>query len=789
MRKVIPILLVAVLWFEVVVAPAVAHADGMILPEALSPGYLTVRSHEVTVRIEGNHAVTRVEQEFVNPHSVPVTGLYLFPVPPDAILSRFEATLDGQVQPVISQDPAATNDALYEALVRRRDPSLLQYFDWRAMAFDIYLPAGGSRQMSLEYEEVLTPTGGLYRYRYVLSTERYSAQPLEQVSVSVELDLPGGLSSLYSPSHPVATERLGAGRARVNWEAQDVRPGEDFELFYAPAAGGFGGGLLTGRRAERDHFLFLFAPEAEPAGEGTLPKDIVFVVDHSGSMAGEKMEQARNALHYMLGRLNQGDRFSIVAFDDRLSVLAQSPQRVQSQALAEARWFVDALAAEGSTDLESALQAGLAILAHSPRERRQEATQIVLFLTDGLPTEGATDAALIADLVAQSNAELEARLHVFGVGYDVNTHLLDRLAAENGGTVTYVQPGENLEAVLSGFYERIASPVLTDVEISFQGMKASDLHPATIPDLFRGSSLLLTGRYEAMADRVTVRVRGVAAGVEQRYTYQFVPGEGHDFVPRLWATRRVGELLDRVRVEGESEQLVSELRELGLAYGLVTPYTTAIIEAQSGGPASTVNMNLYLDQASLNEAWGQTTVQARVHNQAYQQAAQANLAAGANVVNYGQYSLAQIADQNVDLRLLQRAGAETPVTAEWIERHLQVQRTVEFASKDYLDLVQDPEARPLLQGGPNVVFEYQGEVIAVRDAGAPDWQDEDQDVLAGAQGPELETAPQKDTIAARSVFPAVQSQADEREEALQALRDWAMMLAQFVLSAVRTLVW
>ena len=707
------------------------HADGMILPENLSPDYLIVRYHRVTVDIEDGHAVTRVDQEFYNPHPFPISGRYLFPVPPDAILSRFQATVGGLPQSVTRQDVAATNATLYGTVALRRDPSLLQYADWETLAFDLSLPAGGSRRMNLQYEEVLAPSGGLYRYRYVLSTERYSSQPLEHVSLTVNLDSSSGLSSLYSSTHPVTTERPGPNRARITWEAEDVRPTEDFELYYAPAEGGFGAGLLTGQREGNDHFLFLFAPESEPARDDVLPKDIVFVIDRSGSMSGEKIQQARDALHFILGQLNENDRFSIVGFDHRSSVFTPFLQPVEEEVQAQARWFVDGLIADGNTDLEAALQAGLEIMLNS---ERRDASQIIVFLTDGLPTAGITEEELIARLVNQTNSRLEARLHVFGVGYDVNTHLLDRLAADNKGTVTYIQPGENLEAALTGFYERIASPLLTDVEIEFEGLAARDLYPQALPDLFRGSSLLLTGRYQATATTAVVRVWGRSGDEEKAYVYRFdlegtgargSTGTGHDFVPRLWATRRVGELLDRVRVEGEHPALVDEIRELGLGYGLVTPYSTFVISAQVEGAASEANMALYANKAELNQAWGQTTVQARVQNQLYQQADQANLASGANVVNHGPRSLAQVDRQYVDLALLQglaesgsawHENLEGAITLGWVERNIGVDRGVVFGSEEYFALADDPAVRPHLQSGPNVIFRYQGQVISVQES-------------------------------------------------------------------------
>jgi len=412
----------------------VAHADGVILPERLSPDYLAVRYHEVTVDINDNHAVTRVVQEFYNPHSVSVKGRYLFPIPPEAILSKFQATVDGKPQQVTRQDADTTNAILYDTVTQRRDPSLLQYADWETLAFDMSLPAGSSRKMVLTYEEVLAPSGGMYHYRYILSTERYSSQPLEKASITINLDVSStGLGSLYSSSHSINTTRLGHGQAKITWAEENVRPDEDFDLFFAPAEGEFGSGFLTGQRdgygQKEDHFLFLFAPENGVTQKDALPKDIVFVVDRSGSMSGEKIEQAQNALQFILSQLNSNDRFSIVAFDDRLETFSQTLQPVDNDTLASARQFVNQLYADASTDIEAALQTGLQIFERS--ESRAEAGRLLVFLTDGLPTSGVTDGTLIANLVAQTNEQVGARLHAFGVGYDVNTHLLDRLADNN----------------------------------------------------------------------------------------------------------------------------------------------------------------------------------------------------------------------------------------------------------------------------------------------------------------------------------------------------------------------
>jgi Ca-activated chloride channel family protein len=712
MRKTAFVFLSVLFWL----VPSIpAQADGMILPEALSRRYVAVRYHHVTVRIEDGHAVTHVEQEFYNPYDVPITGQYLFPLPPEVILSRFEATVDGRPQAVIRQDREATNVALYEAVTQQRDPSLLQYADWESLAFDLVLPPGGSRVMVLEYEEVLAPSGGLYRYRYVLSTERYSSQPLEEASVTVDLHSSAGLASVYSPSHEVHVQRQGPGRVQVSWSEENTAPTEDFELFFAPAEGGVGGGLLVGERAGYDHFLFLFSPEAALQQSDVLPKDLVLVLDRSGSMSGTKLEQARDALHFILEQLGERDRFAIISFNENVLVWEPLLQPVEERTLQDAHRALGRLSADGSTDLEAALQAGLKVLRSSEQRR---AMRQVVFLTDGLPTAGITDSERIASLVAATNAAVEARLHVFGVGYDVNTHLLDRLAAGNGGTVTYVQPGEDLEHALTSFYDGIAQPLLTDVQVEFDGMAVEDVYPERIPDLFQGSSLLLAGRYQVRGDTVAVRVSGRAGEQRREVVFRFRLSEARhlDFVPRLWATRRVGVLLDRVRVQGETEALVDEIRALGLGYGLVTPYTTFVIDAQMGGAASAENMELYGNQVELNRAWGQVTIQARVQNQAYQQAVQANLALGANVHSVGAESVALIGAQQVDLSLLLGHDPGGPITEAWLARHVQVDRIVEFGSEEYFALAAEPEARAFLQSGRNALFAYQGQIVRVLDA-------------------------------------------------------------------------
>ncbi len=727
-----------------------ALADGMMIPFPPEVGYLQVDYHRVTVTIDGPHAHTRVEQRFSNPYLSPVEARYVFPLPPGATIRGFTVQLDGTPRTVQNMSRAETEAYLQKAIADRQDPSLLQYLGWETYAVDLTLPPLGATSMILEYEELLLPQGDLHRYFYALGTERYSLAPLREVLVEVDLRADdgvagrNGISHVYSPGHQLAVERLSPERVRATYHAENVLPTEHFELYYTLTGQPFGAGLLTHTDPERPgegHFLLLLSPSSNVAEADAAPKEIVFVVDRSGSMAGEKIEQARQALQFILGQLDESDRFAIVSFDDRIETQAEALQPVTAQTIRRAQSYVARLHERGNTDIEGALRRGLEMLprlrgdgqsrpgttaassAASSYARSGVRSGVIVFLTDGLPTAGIADEAAIVDSVRLGNDAVGASIHVFGVGYDVNTHLLDRIAAQNHGAVTYVQPGESLERVLTTFYSQIAHPLLTDVEVEFEGLGVEDVYPRQLPDLFVGSSLALVGRYSTANSKVAVvRLRGQMAEEvwEQVYSFDLKEAGDHPFVPRLWATRRVGELLDRVRVEGETAALVEETEALGLRYGIVTPYTVGVVQGQASGAASAANMQLYrqdLDgdgRPDINQVSGAATVGARAQNLAYQQATQVGLAAGANVVNVGDKSAAQVGRYAFDLSLVADLGLDSLVTADegWLEAN--ADRIVRFASAEYFELAKDAAVNQLLQAGPNVVFEHQGKVIAVQ---------------------------------------------------------------------------
>lgn len=704
---------------------SVAYADGMMIPFGAEFGYVQVEYHHVRVTIQDSFARTRVDQRFLNPYGEGIETRYIFPLPPFASIQDFQIQLDGH--PVTAEKLSILESEMFlrNAITYQRDPSLLQFFGWEAYAVNLSLPPLGGITMVLEYSEPLSAQGDLFHYFYTLGTERYSTALLQDVRVDVDVLAEESVAAVYSPSHPIMTERIGPRHVRATYHQENILPTDNFELYFAVTEGAVGAGLLTNADQEsagEGHFLFLLSPSSVVDMGIAMPKDIVFVIDRSGSMAGEKIEQARNALQYILGKLSEGDRFAIVSFDDLIESPSNELQKVTSQTIQDARSYVSRLYDRGNTDIEGALTRGIKLIEHAGF--RPDASRMILFLTDGLPTAGVTDERAIVERVRQTNDQLDASLHVFGVGYDVNTHLLDDLASQNHGTVTYVQPGESLEGVLTNFYGKIAHPLLTDLELRYEGFTVTDGYPHQLPDLFFGSSIAVTGRYtNVQSGEVSIRLSGRLAGEPTTQVFNFsVDNEAENpFIPRLWATRRIGVLLDEVRVKGERASLIEEIESLGLRYGIVTPYTIDIVQAQLSGVSSDSIMRLYQQDLDgdgaldINQASGEATVGARVQNLSYQQAMQSNQAIGSNVSNIGDKSVAQVGYYALDLELIVKRGLDPNVSLDenWFEDN--IDQLIQFGSDEYFEMAKDPSANQILQAGPNVLFEYDGKVIAVEE--------------------------------------------------------------------------
>jgi Ca-activated chloride channel homolog len=549
-----------------------AWADGIIIPEFPFQN-LAIKYHRVEVEIEDQTAYTEIDQVFLNREPRDIEGTYIFPLPKDASFSAFSMHVDGEplTAEILEADEARE---IYEEIVRQRiDPALLEYVGqgaYRARIFPI--PAEGEKRVQLAYDELLTMDADIVRYLYPLNTEKFSSEPLEDVSVTVTIRSQMPIKAIYSPSHEIVIERNGENEAKVVYADEGVTPDKDFVLYYTVAREEVGVSLLTFWSDEetKGYYMLLAAPQVEPEEEQVIPKRMIFALDRSGSMAGEKMDQAREALRFAVRSLNEGDEVNIVDYGTSVEQYADAAVGVTAENRSSLLSYIDDLEASGGTNIHGALLTSLGMLKGDDR------AEMVVFLTDGKPTIGERDVEKILADVESAN-EADSRLFVFGVGNEVNTHLLDRLSGLNGGASTYVKPGEDIEVAVSSFYAKVSNPVLEDLELEFVGGKRSDYYPPELPDLFRGSQIMQLGRLEG-EDQLTVRLTGQVQGREELFEREVELGDsGPEFLPRLWATRKVGFLLDQIRLHGEEAELVDEIVALSKRYGIITPYTSFLI--------------------------------------------------------------------------------------------------------------------------------------------------------------------------------------------------------------------
>lgn len=537
---------------------------------------LSIEKQSLDVSITDGAAVTKVDQTFKNLTDRRVEGSFIFPLEREASVSKFTMTVNGQE---VEGELLGVDEArrLYESIVSQtRDPALLEYLGTRMFRARIFpIDPKGEARVSLTYTQLLRGDNGLVRFRHLMSAGQSTNSTIGQFSAVVRIESATPIKSVFSPTHSMAVQRTSDYKASASYEAADEVCDRHFELFYSLARQDFGLTILGHRLEDEDgFFLARIAPPAVTDPNKVMPKDIAFVIDTSGSMSGGKLDQAKRAMEFCLSNLNEKDRFNIVAFSHEPRPFREGLVSASSENVTEARNLVQSLRPTGGTNIHDAI---LSVLAAAP-ESDDARPFYVVFLTDGLPTIGVTNPTEILKSIAAKNA-VRTRLFAFGVGYDVNSDFLDLLAEQNRGTREYVVPGEDLELKLSSFYRKVADPVLADVKLLFGKLDVYDLMPAALGDLFAGSEIVVTGRYKGDGSQA-VELQGTRGGKPVKFIeearFPKVQKE-YDFVARLWATRKIGFLLDQIRLHGEDKELKDSIVELATEYGIITPYTAYLV--------------------------------------------------------------------------------------------------------------------------------------------------------------------------------------------------------------------
>lgn len=570
---------------------AMAKAQGVIVPgpcrrcpsppireiPVTLPRSLPVKSIKIDTRISSQVATTHVEQVFRNDTNFVLEGTYFFPIPETASIAEF-AIWDGDRRLVGEVRTREEARRIYDEIVRRqRDPGLLEYAGKDLFQASIFpIPPRSDKKLEITYTQVVRAEGGTVSYRYPLGLGRQSTQ-IGTVAGRVEVESREPLRNVYSPTHVIDVKRSSDRRSMVSFESESSKEPQDFQLFYTISKEDFGLTLLTHREPGKDgYFLLMISPKDEWTDQEYSAKDVVFVVDTSGSMGQDgKMEKARSALLYGVSILRPQDRFNVISFAGEEHLMESGLIPADEKGRQRGAAFVKSLKPVGGTNINQSLLASLRQFNDADRDR----PKILVFMTDGLPTVDETRVDNIIDNVRKS-AKAGVRMFTFGVGYDVNTTLLDKLAAQNGGVADYVEPKEDLEVKVSNFFTKVNYPVLTDLQIDMGGAKTDLMYPRGIPDVFRGSQVTLIGRYNnaSSLDSVSLRLTGKSNGQSRSYTYDKLSfplrTDANEYLPRLWATRRVGWLMEQIRSNGEQKELRDEIVDLGTRYGIVTPYTS-----------------------------------------------------------------------------------------------------------------------------------------------------------------------------------------------------------------------
>lgn len=707
-------------------APAVA--DGIIIvdpppdvPMVKLDEALAIKYHHVNVSIEDQVATTRVDQVFVNDNPWTAEGTYVFPLPEGAAVSDFVLWADGEpVRGEILEADEARE--IYGEIVRRLgDPALLEYVDRRALKASVFpIPPGEERRIEIEYSQLLPLENGLVHYVYPLSTERYSSRPLEEVVMTVAVGSAVPIKAVYSPSHQVFVEREDDFSALLGFEEREALPDRDFELYYSVSPEDVGLSLLSYKEPGEDgFFLLLAAPKVEVEAKDLVAKDLILVLDVSGSMEGEKIDQAKDAAIHVLDNLNPEDRFNVVAFSTGIRAFSPNLEPASSREAGKA--FIEGLEALGGTDINRALMEAVGMAD-------PERPTTVIFLTDGLATVGVEDTATILENVDEAAPE-NVRIFSFGVGDDVDTDLLDQLSIDHGGASTYVRPGQRINETVSALYAKIKNPVLSNLTIDFGDVVTDRIRPERVPDLFVGSQLVLVGRYRAGGE-TNITLSGTVNDKTVSLVYpeiNFTEDGGAEFIPRLWATRAIGSFLTEIRLHGEDPELVDAIVALSIRYGIITPYTSFLVEedvfSEGGREAISRNVREEMVAELAAPSYGSTAVD----KAAYQGAmAEAEVAPTGGTISFkpsmagaeggvsGSVNASEVVKQIGSKTFILRNGTWTDTTFDGAKMETVF---VEFLSDDYFELIsENPDLGDYFALGERVIVVCEGTAYEVGEA-------------------------------------------------------------------------
>lgn len=562
-------------------------ANGLLIPDDQKLPPLAMVYQRVAVSIQDQVAMTTVEQAFRNHTDRQLEATYVFPVPRGASVNKFSMVVDGKELNGEMLDAAKASQIYAEIVRRTQDPGLLEYLGNNLMRLRVFPIAPKSDQkVTLRYTSIAPSNAGTVEYVYPIKTDGKATQTLQEFSVKLSIRTQSPLSNIYSPTHAISIRRDGDRAAEVVFERNQAVLDKDFQLFYSVGGNEIGLTPLVNRplSSEDGYFLFLISPQFAASSIRTVPRDVVFVIDTSGSMAGIKLDQAKKAVKQCLDQIHAHDRFAVVNFSTTIGKYRDSLVVASREQIENAKEWVGSLRPSGGTAIDEALRESLLL-------RTDDASRsfTVVFITDGQPTIGEVSPEKILKRFSAKNTA-NTRVFTLGVGDDVNASLLDQLADQSRAESTYVRPAEDIETKATALYAKVSHPVLTNLNLTTgDNVRLSEVYPPQLPDLFVGSQLVVLGRFSGHGS-TAIKLRGDVGGESREFVYEVnLPtksGERLDFVEQLWGRRKVGYLLDQIRANGEKKELVDEVVTLAKRFGIATPYTSYLIVPDAAQPVA-----------------------------------------------------------------------------------------------------------------------------------------------------------------------------------------------------------
>ena len=686
-------------------------APNVIVPQsrarAFAPerrGAIEITDISVLIDILESTATTTIEIRLHNTSNRRQEAELIVPVPDGAVVRGF--AYDGPHGEITAKVlPKEEARRIYQQLVSKiRDPALVEFIGYNLIRSSVFpVEAGGKQKMRLTYEHLLEVDGS--RVDYVLPrTESLEYAVPWKVTANIKAKRP--ISTVYSASHKLDIKRVNDKELTVKIAADAVKEPGPFRLSYLLQEDGVTASMFAypDKKVGGGYFLLLAGLPAEAnVGENpAIKREVTLVIDRSGSMRNEKIKQVKEAALQIIAGLKKGEAFNVIIYNNTVQWFSKKPVLKTQENEDAARAYIEGITANGGTNIHDALVEALS------QEPTKGMLPIVLFLTDGLPTVGQTSEIAIRNVVMKKNPH-KRRVFTFGVGVDVNAPLLEKIASESRAKAEFILPKEDVEVKIGRVFKRLTGPVLADAELEVLDKagepavgRTRDIMPERLPDLFEGDQLVLLGQYVGK-EPITFRISGNYMGKKRtfKFTFKFKKASvKNGFVPRLWASRKIAQLIDAVRQAGADakvskndpkiKELVDEIVRLSTEFGILTEYTAFLaregtnlrsidaIRGEAGKVLESRAMRSRSGWGAVNQSYnmGLQKSQSELNYNNYYMNERMERVSIANVQQINDLAYYRRGNRWVDSRLVSKSGEVKPT------------KIIEFGSEEFIELAR-----------------------------------------------------------------------------------------------------